>query len=164
MIVLLQMFASWYCIGIFDIFSVVIDPNVEWCFWFTNVLNGADTILVRKYQSCFHSWLDRRFQRFCWFNFQCFCWNKLLTAKATFWIAWDTFSCLIIIFSFYEFFIVMDGVCANDLFQASVFSKDYNGKSAKGFLQLGFVCKMCQCFVRIFFRFGKAPPYEWCYW
>ena len=23
----------------FDIFSVVIEPNVEWCFWFTNVSN-----------------------------------------------------------------------------------------------------------------------------
>ena len=54
----------------------------------------------------------------------------------------------------------MDGVSANHLFQASVFSKGYNGKSAKGFLQLGFVCKMCQCFVRIFFRFGNAPPFE----
>ena len=30
----------------------------------------------------------------------------------------------------------MDGISANDLFQVSAFSKGYNGKSAKGFLQL----------------------------
>ena len=30
MIVLVEMFASWNCIGIFDIFSVVIEPNVDW--------------------------------------------------------------------------------------------------------------------------------------
>ena len=29
MIVPVEMFVSWYCIGIFDIFSVVIEPNVE---------------------------------------------------------------------------------------------------------------------------------------
>ena len=27
----------------------------------------------------------------------------------------------------------MDGICANDLFQASAFSKGYNGKRAKDF-------------------------------
>ena len=32
MIVPVEMFASWNCIGIFDIFSVVVEPNVEWCF------------------------------------------------------------------------------------------------------------------------------------
>ena len=42
MIVPFEMFASWNCIGIFDIFSVVIEPNVEWRFWFTNELNVAD--------------------------------------------------------------------------------------------------------------------------
>ena len=36
-------------------------------------------------------------------------------------------------FSFYKFLIVMDGISANDLFQASAFSKGYNGKRAKGF-------------------------------
>ena len=35
-----------------------------------------------------------------------------------------------IIFSFYKFLIVMDGISANDLFQASAFSKGYNGKRA----------------------------------
>ena len=29
---LVEMFASWNCIGIFDIFSAVIKLNVEWCF------------------------------------------------------------------------------------------------------------------------------------
>ena len=42
MIVPVEMFASWYCIWIFAIFSVVIEPNVEWCYWFTKVLNVAD--------------------------------------------------------------------------------------------------------------------------
>ena len=32
MIVPIEMFGSWYCIGIFDIFSVVLKTNVEWCF------------------------------------------------------------------------------------------------------------------------------------
>ena len=32
MIVPVEMFTRWYGIGIFDIFSVVIVLNVEWCF------------------------------------------------------------------------------------------------------------------------------------
>ena len=40
---------------------------------------------------------------------------------------------MMIIFSFYKFFIVMDDISANDLFQASGFSKGYNGKRAKDF-------------------------------
>ena len=40
---------------------------------------------------------------------------------------------MMIIFSFYKFLIVMDGISANDLFQASAFSKSYNRKRAKGF-------------------------------
>ena len=52
-----------------------------------------------------------------------------------------------IIFSFLKFFVVMDGFSANDLFQASAFIKDYNGKRATGFLQLSLVCNMCQGFV-----------------
>ena len=35
MIILVEMFTSWHCTGIFDIFYVVIEPNLEWCFWFT---------------------------------------------------------------------------------------------------------------------------------
>ena len=42
MIVPVEIFASWNGIGIFAIFSVVIEPNIEWCFGFTNVLNVAD--------------------------------------------------------------------------------------------------------------------------
>ena len=38
-----------------------------------------------------------------------------------------------IIFSFYQFFVIIDGVSANELFLSSVFSKGYNGKHAKGF-------------------------------
>ena len=53
----------------------------------------------------------------------------------------------------------MDGIRANGLFQASAFSKGYNGKCAKGFLQLWFACNMCQCFVRISFKFGNAQLY-----
>ena len=100
------------------------------------------------------------FKRLFWFDyFCCCCWNKLLTAKATCWIAWDTRSCMMIIFSFYKFLVIMDGIRANGLIQASAFSKGYNGKCAKGFLQLWFACNMCQCFVRISFKFGNAQLY-----
>ena len=40
---------------------------------------------------------------------------------------------MMIIFSFYKFLVIMDGISANDLFQASTFSKGYNEKLAKGF-------------------------------
>ena len=40
---------------------------------------------------------------------------------------------MMINFSFYTFLVVMDGIGANDLFQASAFSIGYNGKRAKGF-------------------------------
>ena len=92
-------------------------------------------------------------------TFECCCWNKLLTTKATCWIAWDTVSSMIINFSFYKFFVVMDGISANDLFQASAFSKGYNGKCAKGFFQLWFACNMCHCFIVISFKFGNARLY-----
>ena len=38
---------------------------------------------------------------------------------------------MMIIFSFNKFFVVMEGISANDLFQASAFSKGSNGKRAK---------------------------------
>ena len=41
---------------------------------------------------------------------------------------------MMIIFGFYKFFVVMHGICANDLFQAGAFSKGYTGKRAKVFL------------------------------
>ena len=41
---------------------------------------------------------------------------------------------MVIIFNFCKFFVVMDGISANDLFQASAFSSAfYNGKRAKDF-------------------------------
>ena len=52
--------------------------------------------------------------------------------------------------SFDNIFVVVDGICANDLFQAKAFSEGYNGKYAKTFsTNLTF-------FVRIPFRFGNA--------
>ena len=66
-------------------------------------------------------------------TFECYYWNKLLTAKTTCCIACDTLSCMIIIFSFYKFFVIMDGTSANELFQASAFSKSCNGKRAEDF-------------------------------
>ena len=89
-------------------------------------------------------------------TFECCCWNKLLTAKSTCWIAWDTLSCMMIIFSFYKIFVVMDGICTNDLFQASAFSKGIMGSVLKVFLQYWFACNMCQYFVRLSFKFGNA--------
>ena len=41
-----------------------------------------------------------------------------------------TLSCKMTNFSFYEFLVVTDDISANDLFQASAFSKGYNGKRA----------------------------------
>ena len=92
-------------------------------------------------------------------TFECCCWNKLLTTKATCWIAWDTVPCMMINFSFYKFLVVMDGISANDLFQASTFSKGYNGKLLKVSLQLWVACNMCQCFVVISFKFGNDRLY-----
>ena len=40
---------------------------------------------------------------------------------------------MMIVFSFYKFFIIMDGISANELFQASVFAKGYIGKCAESF-------------------------------
>ena len=55
-----------------------------------------------------------------------------------------------IISSFDKIFVVVDGICANDLFQVSAFPKGYNGKCAKSFsANLIF-------FVTIPFRFGNA--------
>ena len=71
------------------------------------------------------------------------------------WIAWDTLSSLMIVFSFYKFFIFMDGIHANNLFQASAFSKGYHGKCAEGW----FAWNMCKYFVRMSFKFGKAGLY-----
>ena len=57
---------------------------------------------------------------------------------------------MMIIFRFYKFFVVMDGISANDLFQTSAFSKDYNGKRAKGFfttlIYLSYVPVFCYIF------------------
>ena len=36
----------------------------------------------------------------------------------------------------------MDGICANDLFQANIFSEGYNGKHTKFFFKLWFACNM----------------------
>ena len=55
--------------------------------------------------------------------------------------------------SFDKIFVVADGICANDLFQAKAFSKGYNGKYAKTFSTNLFF------FARIPFRFGNAFPY-----
>ena len=49
----------------------------------------------------------------------------------------------------------MDGIHANNLFQASAFSKGYHGKCAEGW----FAWNMCKYFVRMSFKFGKAGLY-----
>ena len=85
-------------------------------------------------------------------TFECCCWNKLLTTKATCWIARDTVSSMAINFSFYKFFIVMDGVSANGI-------KAIMGSVLKVSLQLWFACYMCQCFVIISFKFGNDRLY-----
>ena len=91
--------------------------------------------------------------------FECCCWNKLLAAKAKCWISWDTLSCMMIIFSFYKFFVAMDGISVNGFFQASAFSKAIMGSVLEVFLQLWFACNMCQFFVRISFEIGYIRLY-----
>ena len=102
-------------------------------------------------------------------TFECCCWKKLLTTKATCWIAWDTLSFMIINFSFYKFLVVMDDISANDLFQATAFSKAIMASVLKVSLQLWFVCDMCQRFFIISFKFGndRLPTFCWwssCFW
>ena len=53
----------------------------------------------------------------------------------------------------------MDSICANNLFQASVFSKSCNKKCPKNFLQLSFVSSMCQCFIKISFKLDNVCLY-----
>ena len=43
---------------------------------------------------------------------------------------------MMIIFNFYKFVVAMDAITAYDFFQVCAFPKGYNGKRAKGFLQL----------------------------
>ena len=60
----------------------------------------------------------------------------LITFEISFWHRvkfQGTLSCMMIFSSFCRFFVVMDGISANDLFQASVFSKGYNRKRGKSF-------------------------------
>ena len=81
------------------------------------------------------------------------CWQQRQNAELHGWqfsVQW--------LFLVYKFFVVMDGICANDLFQVSAFSKGYN-EVLRVFLQLWFACNMCQCFVRISFRFDNAQLY-----
>ena len=44
---------------------------------------------------------------------------------------WEILSFEMIVFNFVRFFVVIDGISPNDLFQASVFPKDYSRKCAK---------------------------------
>ena len=90
---------------------------------------------------------------------ECCCWNTLLTAKAACWIAWDRLCFMVIPFSFYKFFVVVDGISGNDFFRP--FLKAIMGSVLKVSLQLWFACNMCQCFVIISFKFGND---RLCYW
>ena len=102
------------------------------------------------------------FKRFAGFiTFECCCWNKLLTKKATWWIAWDTLSCMTINFSFNKFLVVMDGISANDVLVLVPFLKAIMGSVLKVSLQFWFACNMYQCFVIISFKFGND---RLCYW
>ena len=72
MIMPVEMFASWYCIGIFDIFSVVIEL----------VTNNKVLSLNNEAAFTVDSVID--FKPFVdLITFECCCGNKSLTAKAT---------------------------------------------------------------------------------
>ena len=91
-------------------------------------------------------------------TFEYCCWNKLLTANSTCWIAWGTLSFMMLSFGFYNIFVVMD--CVPIIFSSLVsFLKDIMGSVLKVSLQFWFVCNMCQSFVRISFIFGNARLY-----
>ena len=92
-------------------------------------------------------------------TFERCCWNKLLTTKEMFWIAWDKLSRMVIIFGVYKFLLFMNGICANHLFQASPFLRAIMGSVPKVFLQLWFACNMCHCFVRTSYRCGNSRRY-----
>ena len=65
---------------------------------------------------------------------------------------------MMIIFGFCKFFVVLDGISTNDLFQDSAL-KATMGSVLKVFLQLWFACAMCQCFARISFNFDNVWLY-----
>ena len=79
-------------------------------------------------------------------TFKCCYRNKLLTAKATFWIASETLSSITIILSFSLLWMTFVPIISFRLYS---FSKGYNRSVLKGF-STNFLClNMCYCFVRI---------------
>ena len=97
------------------------------------------------------------FKRFvCLITFKCCCWNKLLTAKKTCWNAWDTLSCMMIIFIGASLLWML--LVPMIYFMLVPFLKAIMGSLLKVFLQILFACKMCKCFVRISFKFGNVWP------
>ena len=79
-------------------------------------------------------------------TFKCCYRNKLLTAKATFWIALETLSSITIILSFSLLWMTFVPIISFRLYS---FSKGYNRSVLKGF-STNFLClNMCYCFVRI---------------
>ena len=85
--------------------------------------------------------------KYCW-------WNKLLTAKATYWNACNTLSCVMIIFisASLLWMLLAPMIC----FMLASFLKAILESLLKDFLQIWFACNICQCFIRISFKFGSA--------
>ena len=89
-------------------------------------------------------------------TFECCCWNKLLTTKATCWIAWDTLFLILVFTSFSLLWMVLVPMIC---FRLVPFLKAIMGSVLKVSLQLWFACNMCQCFVIISFKFGNDRLY-----
>ena len=66
---------------------------------------------------------------------------------------------MINVFTFCNFFIVIDGICATNLFQASVFTKNFNGMSAKGFFTTSICLENVTVLCQNNFRFCNARLY-----
>ena len=93
-------------------------------------------------------------------TFECCCWNTLLTANATCWIAWNTLPCLMFIFSFYRFLLLWMVSVPMICFRPVSFLKATMRSVLKFFLKLWFECNMCQGFVGISFKFGNDRLYN----
>ena len=66
---------------------------------------------------------------------------------------------MMIIFSFYNFSSLWMVLVPMIYFKLVPFLKAIMGSMLKVFLQLRFACNMCQCFIRISFKFGNARIY-----
>ena len=98
----LEFLISFMCLTVFPIYQ-----HIE--FYRYKILINNETAFVVDFMVDFKRFVGL-------ITSECCCWNKLMAAKTTFWIKANTLSWIILVFSFDKFFVVMDGICANNLF------------------------------------------------